>query len=253
MVEETTETSSQEAQTQTSSLLGKIRLHKFKILGSLLGILVFAGAVFGAYKLGQKQIQPVSQPTLTPLPSEVSTEEGDPTANWKTYTNTEYGFEFKYPINWSTYDNTQKTNSKTLELYLLNVPEGTPWPDDFLGVVKVYKGISDLTQWFHSEVEFTEAKKQEFINLAKASGYNDIAISDLSQSYIQTTVSGYPVIEQTILCHRQNCYFMAGPQNKKDYYFKKGDTVVLISFLTLFPDETFPILDKIASTFKFLE
>jgi hypothetical protein len=41
------------------------RENKFKILGGALGVLVFAGAVFGAYKLGQKQIypEPVEGPT----------------------------------------------------------------------------------------------------------------------------------------------------------------------------------------------
>lgn len=38
---------------------------------------------------------PKSSPAPTPAPD-------DPTANWKTYTNTQYGIEFKYPNNWET-------------------------------------------------------------------------------------------------------------------------------------------------------
>lgn len=32
----------------------------------------------------------------------------DETAGWKTYTNTEYGFEFKYPVVWEIYENVDK-------------------------------------------------------------------------------------------------------------------------------------------------
>ncbi len=220
---------------------------KFVVL--LVGILLIGGGlVFAGMEIQKRQ----TSKQITSTPEAIATPTPDPTADWKTYTNDKYGFGFKYPNNWSTYDNTQKANSKTMELYLLNVPDKTPWPDNFLGVVKVYKGVGDLTQWFHSEVEFTEAKKQEFINLAKsAGGFSDLVMSDLSQSYKQTTISGFPAIEQTILCHRENCYFMGGPQNSKEYFVKNKDMVVSISFLTMFPDETFPILDKILSTLKF--
>lgn len=78
----------------------KVKTYKFKILGGVLGILVFAGAIFGAYKIGQKQIQPGSQPT--PTSGVVTTPAPDPTADWQTYTNTEYGYSIKYPKDWNT-------------------------------------------------------------------------------------------------------------------------------------------------------
>jgi hypothetical protein len=76
----------------------RAKINKSKIFVSVLGIFVFAGAVFGAYKLGQRQVQP-PQPTPTP---EVATPTPDPTADWKTYTNTEYGYSIKYPKDWNT-------------------------------------------------------------------------------------------------------------------------------------------------------
>jgi len=76
----------------------KLKIHKFKIIGGILGILVFVGAVFGAYKFGQRQIQPATQPT--PTPEVVATPTPDPTADWKTYTNTKYGYSIKYPNDW---------------------------------------------------------------------------------------------------------------------------------------------------------
>lgn len=81
-----------------SGFLDTLKVHKFKILGGVLGVLVFAGAVFGAYKLGQRKIQPASQPTPTPVV--VATPTPDPTTNWKTYANNE--LSFKYPPYWST-------------------------------------------------------------------------------------------------------------------------------------------------------
>lgn len=48
--------------------LEKLKIHKFKILAGVLGILVFVGAVVGAYKFGQRQIQPIPVPTITPTP-----------------------------------------------------------------------------------------------------------------------------------------------------------------------------------------
>jgi len=80
-----------------AGLLDKLKIHKFKILGGILGVLVFAGAVFGAYKFGQKQIPVGLQPTPTPMPSEVSTEEGDETADWEIYRDPDLKYEFRYP------------------------------------------------------------------------------------------------------------------------------------------------------------
>ena len=81
-----------------TGFLEKLKLHKFKILGGVLGVLIFAGVVFGAYKIGQRQIQPVPQPT--PIPIAVATPTPDPTANRKTYTSDDIGFSIKYPENW---------------------------------------------------------------------------------------------------------------------------------------------------------
>jgi len=96
--------SEQEIQIEAPSFLDKLKLQKKKILiglGVFLGVLVLGGAVFGIYKYAQNQISP-GEPTPTPLPPEVSTEEGDPTADWETYTNAKYGYSIKYPKDWYT-------------------------------------------------------------------------------------------------------------------------------------------------------
>lgn len=153
--------SQQEVQIQAPSLFEKIADRvKNQKLGILLGILtvfVLAGLVFAGYKLlmiyqaGQPRClipegcppkKEFLQPTLTPtpLPFEVPpageagpTKEGDPTANWKTYTNTKYGYLIKLPSDWGEWSiETGKwgfspTINQASELVLLgnNVPVTT--------------------------------------------------------------------------------------------------------------------------------
>jgi len=83
-------------QIQALSLLDKLKLQKKKILIGILGVLVFAGAVFGAYQLGQRQLYP--EPAEGPTPEVVATPTPDPTANWRTYKNNELSFQ--YPEHW---------------------------------------------------------------------------------------------------------------------------------------------------------
>ncbi len=48
------------------------------------------------------------------------------TAGWKTYTNSEYGFEFKYPGNLMVYDKSSLNSNNTWDIYVGNVTiEGT--------------------------------------------------------------------------------------------------------------------------------
>lgn len=58
---------------------------------SVVVIVVLLGAV--GYFVFVRKSTPIAQQTATPT----STPK-DETANWKTYTNTEYGLEFKYPV-----------------------------------------------------------------------------------------------------------------------------------------------------------
>lgn len=73
----------------------------FALVGMLiLTVGIVAGVLIGKYIYTLK-------PTLSPspLPSEASAKEGDPTANWKTYTNIKYGYSLKYPTSSTTMAN----------------------------------------------------------------------------------------------------------------------------------------------------
>ena len=71
-------------------------------------------AIGGAYYFGTQKsnIFPTSTQTSTPVAIGTPTQfvptdkpTTDPTANWKTYTNTQYGFSFKYPVGFEVKEN----------------------------------------------------------------------------------------------------------------------------------------------------
>lgn len=71
-------------------------------VGIILLVVLVAAVAAGGYFLGTQRggLPTIFQSPMlspTPLSSEVLTKEGDPTTNWKTYTNTERKFTFRYP------------------------------------------------------------------------------------------------------------------------------------------------------------
>ena len=81
-------------------------MNKQKGLAPILIIILIAVMAVGGYLLYQKQIKPVAVPQFSPSPvvspviSPIASSSAD-TANWKTYTNSKYGFTLKYPQNLS--------------------------------------------------------------------------------------------------------------------------------------------------------
>ncbi|MFZ5365807.1 MAG: hypothetical protein ACOZBZ_00760 [Patescibacteria group bacterium] len=98
--------SPQEIQVQAPPLLDKLKIHKFKILAGILGVLVLAGAVFGAYKFSQRQVQPGSQPTPTPMVEATPTPQREyyimeaAREGWKKLVNQSYNYSLELPSGW---------------------------------------------------------------------------------------------------------------------------------------------------------
>lgn len=71
------------------------------ILAGIVILIAVAGGVFYWGRLTAPKPQPqtaaISSPQPSPLSTEASAKVEDPTANWKTYTNEEYRYLFKYP------------------------------------------------------------------------------------------------------------------------------------------------------------
>ncbi|KKS33299.1 MAG: hypothetical protein UU93_C0001G0130 [Candidatus Amesbacteria bacterium GW2011_GWA2_42_12] len=66
------------------------------LLFLVVGIVILGIGIWIGLFLGKRLYsKPLPQPT--PLPAETLVMEGDPTANWKVYTNSKYGFQLKFP------------------------------------------------------------------------------------------------------------------------------------------------------------
>jgi len=83
-------------------------------------------------------------PTLIPSPSKAPAREIDPTANWKTYTNSEYKFTFKYPQGLSFQILDEKVTDKPKVFLRLYQQENQSYP-----IIDLILTKTDLTpeQW----------------------------------------------------------------------------------------------------------
>lgn len=80
----------------------KPKLSKWIMVAVVILVLIIVGGTT-AYFLNKNSISktqtPVTQTVVKPTPAS-NAAPADPTANWKTYTNDEHGFTFKYPRDW---------------------------------------------------------------------------------------------------------------------------------------------------------
>ena|SRR3989344_543371 len=66
-------------------------------------VLIITSAILLLAAACNKQVS--VQPASAPIPTSIA----DQTTNWKTYTNSQYGFEFKYPSSWQVDESVQKS------------------------------------------------------------------------------------------------------------------------------------------------
>ncbi len=147
----------------------------------LVGILIIIVVAGGAYFLGKSaNSKPSSTPVVTsqsPQPALIpqSTPDASPaptgageTTNWKIYTNSEYGFSFKYPSNWKYEPN--PAFPTTIAFFEVGV---TPIHHD------------------------GDTKSNEVFNFSP--GVNDSSLDELKKEYypdaIDTTVDGKPALK----------------------------------------------------------
>jgi len=124
--------SPQEVQIEPPSFWDKLKIHKIKILGGVFGLLFFVGAVFGAYRVGQRQALPESAEEPTPTPAVVTTPTPEPTvtevsrlsptpitiekipyqpiASWQIYTDSQAKFSVQYPKTYKLSSSTPGTS-----------------------------------------------------------------------------------------------------------------------------------------------
>ena len=73
-----------------------------KFIGLIVGLLFVGGVVYGGLWFWNYKNKDAVVPIFTPRVF-------DEIANWKTYRNEQYGFEFKYPPSWTTLSDSQYT------------------------------------------------------------------------------------------------------------------------------------------------
>jgi len=115
------------------------------ILFVILGLVIVAGAVYAGMQMGKKQIsptiiaEPTSIPTVIPQITEI-TPTSDETANWKTYRNTEVGYQISYPPDWELKEN---VNSNYLGMITIS-PKSATEDNMYRGSVTVWPNYSPV-------------------------------------------------------------------------------------------------------------
>jgi hypothetical protein len=132
----------------------------------ILMILVIVGLVgYGGYYLGIQTNKPVSQ-YVAPSPLTITTNPTptasvDPTAGWKTYSNSTYGYQVKYPPNLSVKENTivqsvQFTSQDTVYIEIIKEPQTKNFNSvsEYLGegngLMLKSRIIGDIQWWYDS-------------------------------------------------------------------------------------------------------
>lgn len=147
------------------------------LLLALIATLVIGGGAF-VYVEKKQSNQPVTA-TSTAQTADSST---TLTTGWKTYTNTKYGFEFRYPSTWSLGVTTGNALKINLSKELLKVYPHTV-------AIKWYKNYQDVENGFKYNVQL---KKWGYIS------YGDFYAQDESAHFIELnkrfiTESGIPI------------------------------------------------------------
>ena len=138
--------------------------NKINILIFAIIFLLLASTCFFAFQYVQlkKQISQII-PTPTPFTSPKPTVKADdPTANWKTYTNNQYGLKFKYPI---TFTLSEEQSSNATYIYLKTNNEELTFEiikqetDNFLShlPIKTSKNYNTIVWNFHEPSQYCDA------------------------------------------------------------------------------------------------
>ncbi len=197
-------------------------LNKKFIVTFVILLLLGGSAYAGIWMWQNQQVAQEVAPTFTPRPSVAA----NPTADWKTYTNTQYGFEFKYPNDFSVCDVIPPKSLGTgTYITRITYSECGKTADPNLPPEKVGSGgilvwtniVQDLKTFVYSQYDTVNS---QYITNTKI---NNMDV------YVHQNISGL----------------------SKDYFLKINNEVVEISAASSTGHIWVQNIDQILSTFKF--
>jgi hypothetical protein len=165
----------------------------------------------------------------TPIASQpVNHEKVDPTADWKTYTNTEYGFEFKYPGYFKTNINSGLINLQIDQFSALEVR------------TEENKNGFSLDEWLSESKKYYSKTEMDKLNNESEVGF----FFEQFQIKIDK-ISGY---KQLISGEGGASYYVFVPKDNKVFVIKLGSDLHFNG-----QDQLLKDFDLILSTFKFID
>ena len=182
------------------------------------GIVILAAAATGfAVWWYWNDIDTISDINITVTTKKASTDTTkattDATKDWKTYTNDEYGFSFKYPTTWTTTENSTTSTSLYSQTDVKKDASSVVQPNIIIG----YNSLNDFVKnEFGPSKTFTSLLEA----LQSSSGYLKTENIDSHKLTIGGATGYWVFLKDTVTVFIQNdnsVYFVTFGTNNKDY------------------------------------
>ena len=216
----------------------------------LIGILILAGVAGGAYYFGKSQAPKSKNPVVTstsPTPDASPAPTGaEETANWKTYTNTQYSYSISYPDSWEVREAKPRVGNSTVwsgeildqqlkEVQKVSFINRSRGNQGSLTVgIRSNPDNYDLNQWFIKNKRVGEKIK------------GDTKLSDIPAKNVSHFTYVYPGDLGIIALYKGNIYEIMMTLADIDTSLPPEDTPLDLI-------EQRKIFDRMLSTFKFLK
>ena len=224
------------------------------------GLLIGGGLVFAGYKLTQQKV-PEFAPEPTPIVEEASpspslieeatppavpseptpTPTTSPTADWETYTNTVYGYQFRHPAGW-VFTARAVATDPSKPLYVIRQEVQSNDIDDYLVSVRAWENPDErsLADWlqFMKDSNALPLPSEEMDTTANT----QVGGEDALQFWSDPISGGAEPGECVQACPVLSVYFVHGD---KAYAAE-------LNYLREFDEDSFVLFSQVLSTFEFL-
>lgn len=227
----------------------KTNIFKSKFFLGFVAFSILIAFLIGGFYLGRnsvfKELNP-SNPAIPPKDPDMykGTPTPDPTADWKTYTNTTYGYTFSYPSKtYLPYSDPQKPGDYSVQYCPSQNLEDCAFPSDIFGV-NVYDNPNkqSLDQWLKTSYD-SKLFRECYIKDPRTT------VENISFLGIQATEYNFIIDKSTTdgVCKNE---IMEGGGQFRQMVFAKDNKIYNLD-IRLASTEIFPELEQILSTFKF--